>query len=204
MEHDRHARPVPQRLDLRRQGLRRHERRVSRGAGRADRRARLGIAAGRLARAGGTDDRADHRRRHVGHGLALQPVESAAGRLLHHRARSPDRRGALAGEHGGDSRSAGRRHLGQPRALGPAPHLRLAAGQLRPGTGARLLGHWAAVAAPGTAPRIGQGGPALYQLDACSRSADRRAGLVLPAPAARQLGPGPRLRASDRGDRGVT
>ena len=85
----------------------------------------------------------------------------------------------------------------------PPPHLRLDAGELRPRAGPRLLGHRAAVAAAGAAARFGQGRPAVHQLDARPRSADRRAGLVLPAPAARQLGPRPCLRAVDRRDRGV-
>ena len=67
----------------------------------------------------------------------------------------------------------------------------------------RLLGYGAARAAARDAARGRQGRPALHQLDPRPRPRHRRDGLVLPAPAPRQLGPRPRLRTHDRGDRGV-
>ena len=199
----RHPLPLPQRLDPRRQDLPRHQRRLHRRPRRPHRRAGVGDAAGRLPRAGGADGGADHRQRQAHQRLALQPVEPAPRRLLHHRPRRRQRRGALAHQHRGHPGPVRRRHVGRPAPRRPAARLGVDGRQLRPRPPPRLLGHGAARAPARVATRGRQGGPPLHELDPRPRPRHRRDGVVLPAPAPRQLGPRPRIRADDRRDRGV-
>ena len=175
--------PHPDAGHLRRQGLRHDERCAHPGARRADRRGRVGPHRGRLAprlplherahRGARTDRRRHHRLR------ALQ-----GRRLLHLGPRPGDRRRAVAhGDHR-RPRRAGRRYLGRPAGHVPGGRRRVDSRQLRPGAGPALLGDGAGQAL-GAAVARHRRRRALHEQRAGARSADRRAGLVLPVRARR-------------------